>query len=118
MKLLVTGSRDWSDYELLRDVIAKSNCTIVVHGDARGADALAKRAAIELGIEHRPYPAKWHVYGRSAGPKRNQEMLDKEHLPEEPIELCLAFPLAQSIGTRDMMRRATAAGIQVVEVVA
>ncbi len=40
-------------------------------------------------------------------------MLMKEHLPEEPIDLLLAFSrnLATSRGTLDMIRQAKSAGV-------
>jgi hypothetical protein len=42
-------------------------------------------------------------------------MLLKEHLPKEPIGLCLAFAEDFSVayGTSDMRRKALAAGIRV-----
>ena len=113
-KLLITGSRDWTEYGVILEAIRNSGCTIVIRGNARGADTLGKTAALALRYEHRAYPAKWDVHGKAAGPIRNQEMLDKEHTHDHPIELCLAFPLAQSRGTYDMMRRAHKAGIQVI----
>ena len=118
MKILVTGSRKYSDYAKVKSVIIDAlgeniDEAIIVHGGARGADALAGQVAFQRGIEVRVYPAKWDYYGKAAGPKRNQEMLDKEHTPENPIEMVLAFPLKGSIGTWDMVRRAEAAGIPV-----
>lgn len=113
MKVLVTGSREWrSRTPVLRALLA-SKATVVIHGGARGADGYAKWNARALGIPEREYPADWDRYGRAAGPLRNQEMLDKEHLPEEPIDLVLAFPLEGSIGTWDMVKRAEQAGIAV-----
>lgn len=115
VKVLVTGSRDWpyAQRHLIKEALIESNATIVVDGDARGADKHAKWAALELGLERRPYPADWDRYGKAAGPVRNQEMLDKEHRPDEPIDLVLAFPLEASVGTWDMVERAEAAGIEV-----
>ncbi len=53
--------------------------------------------------------------GFAAGPIRNSFMLTEEHLPNEPIDLVLAFSddFAKSKGTRDMMRKARGAGILV-----
>ena len=52
------------------------------------------------------YPAQWDVYGRRAGPIRNQEMID-EGKPDGVV----AFPGGK--GTADMVRRAEAAGLKV-----
>lgn len=57
-------------------------------------------------IEERRYPAQWSLHGRSAGPRRNQRMLD-----EGRPDLVLAFPGAR--GTADLVRRAQAAGVLV-----
>lgn len=113
MKVLVTGSRDWAHKGIVRRVLQQSGATTVIHGDARGADGIAKWIARSLGVTERGYPAKWDLYRRAAGPIRNQEMLDKEHLPGDPIERCLAFPLAQSVGTWDMVERCRKVGIPV-----
>lgn len=62
-----------------------------------------------VGIE--PHPADWNKHGRSAGPIRNQEMLDSG------LNFCFAFvdkPLAESKGTADMVRRCRAAGVQTI----
>lgn len=117
MKILVCGSRHWIhrlpiEWQLRR--LAPGD--IVVHGHHwEGADAITDTIAVELGLVVRRYQANWKKFGRVAGPKRNQEMIDKEHLPKEPIEVCLAFAenFAAAHGTSDMRRRAMVAGIRV-----
>lgn len=117
-KVLVTGDREWSDYQLvfttllgLRGEIERRGAyPVLVHGAARGADTIAHAAAYRLGYEIRRYPAQWELYGRSAGPRRNQEMLNVE-VPH----LVIAFhdDLENSKGTKDMVERARKAGIEV-----
>lgn len=69
---------------------------------------MASSAAIRHGLETESYPADWANFGKAAGPLRNQRMLD-----EGKPDLVVAFTndLASSRGTRDMVRRAQAAGI-------
>ena len=83
---------------------------IVVEGGAPGADLLSKKAAISLNIEYREYKADWKKYGRAAGPKRNQQMLDCER-----PDLVVAFHpnINESKGTKDMVNRARKANIPV-----
>lgn len=107
MRLLVFGSRKWKDARMVRDVIQDLCPDLVVHGAARGADMLAGQAAKELGIPQRAYPANWDLYGRSAGPIRNQQMLDEEH-PDMAVGFRVGGP---SPGTDDMARRVGRAGI-------
>ena len=82
---------------------------IVIEGGAKGADTLAREWAKYQGIQLIEVPANWNREGLSAGPKRNQLMLDLL----EP-DMVVAFPGGP--GTADMVRRAKAAGVFVYEV--
>jgi hypothetical protein len=83
----------------------------VITGCCRGADSLAILVAKELGFDYRVYPANWSEYGKSAGPKRNQTMIDIE----KPV-LVIAFHdcIDKSKGTKDMLKRARYHGIQTI----
>ncbi len=116
MKVLVTGSRAWTDIETVYERLSQlPSGSIVVHGACEGADTIAHAVAEQLGFTVRPYPARWKELGKRAGPIRNQHMLVAEHLPHAPIELCLAFhdDLPNSRGTKDMVGRASDADIEV-----
>jgi len=109
MRILVTGSRRWADEDAVWMAIvneARAEPLVIVHGDCpTGADAIAKAGAEwMLDTVQEAHPADWSQ-GRGAGPRRNQEMVDLG------ADLCLAFPLGESPGTKDCMRRALAAGI-------
>jgi hypothetical protein len=110
MRVLVCGGRHYSDalgvFRVL-DALPDGPLTII-NGGAPGADALARRWAERSHVEVRTFPADWSV-GRSAGPRRNQRMID-EGMPD----LVIAFPGGR--GTADMVRRARAAGIRVREI--
>lgn len=108
MKVLVCGSRSWVEQKPIeRELRQLPKGAIIVHGACRGADNIAGFVAKLLGFEVRPYPADWDLYGLDAGPVRNQEMLDKEHLATEPIDLVLAFHKDPGLGsgTADMKER-------------
>lgn len=114
MKVLVTGDREWSDIQAVIDVLEMlPERSVVIHGAALGADTIAGLIAVSLGHVVREYPADWKKFGRPAGPIRNREMLAKEHVPTEPIELVLAFhnDLQKSRGTKDMVSCVKKAGI-------
>jgi len=113
MEILITGSRDWKNYEIMfEELNALPKDTLLIHGDCRGADKMADLIAGRIGLpKTRAYPANWKTYGKGAGPRRNQQMLDEN--PD--ISLVLAFheDLGRSKGTRDMVRRSEKKGIRV-----
>lgn len=110
MKVIVCGGRDFADRERVCKVLDFLHndraITLLIHGGARGADALAADWASSRGIPTQAFPADWKRHGRGAGPKRNQQMA------EAGADLCVAFP--GGTGTADMCKRAAAAGIEVV----
>ncbi len=117
MRLLVCGSRTWTNYRLLRRVIEatviefEAEPFVLIEGDARGADRMAGALARHHGWDLEVYPARWQHDGRAAGIRRNARML-RHGRPD----LVLAFvdkPLDHSRGTADLVRRARAAGIPV-----
>ena len=113
MRILVTGSREWSNQAAIDYALALAFAgedTVIVHGDCpTGADRLAKEWAERFGVQQEAHPADGETHGKAAGPKRNQEMVDLG------ADVCLAFPLGESRGTRDCMRRASEAGIPVID---
>jgi hypothetical protein len=114
-RILVTGSRAWKDRlaiaQALVEVINERGLpiTIVHGGNQRGADQIVDDIARSVGLmDVEVHPALWEKHGKAAGPIRNQEMVDAG------ADVCLAFPMGESRGTRDCMRRAEAAGIPVI----
>lgn len=75
---LIVGSRSFSDYGLLAakcDLLLRNwGSVVIVSGGARGADALAKRYAMDRGYCYKEFPADWDTYGRCAGYIRNRAM--------------------------------------------
>jgi hypothetical protein len=107
MRILVCGSRNWSDAVAIETAIAaRSSSPTIIHGGATGADEIAHGLARMHGWPVEVYPADWQQHGKAAGPLRNQKMLD-----EGKPDVVLAFPVKDSRGTWDMIRRARAAGI-------
>src|SRR5262245_13933217 len=110
MKTLVCGGRGYQDGQMLRAVLDnlrdRRGLSLLVHGDQWGADYLASAWAEKYGIDQAKFPANWTGRGKSAGPFRNQLMLDVA----KPA-LVVAFP--GGAGTADMVRRAYDAGIEV-----
>ena len=109
MKVLVCGSRDWTDYEAIQKRLSHLPYPVeIIEGGARGADKLARKAAAELGLEVVEHPANWKAYGKSAGFMRNIKMLDREN-----PALVIAFQKDGSRGTQHMIGAARSRGIGV-----
>lgn len=79
MKVIIAGSRDITDYDLVSYAIFISYYAIteVVSGkEPNGVDALGERYAKDIGVDVKPFPADWNKHGKAAGPIRNGEMAD------------------------------------------
>ena len=77
MRVIVAGSRGITDYRVVEEAILRSgfNVTEVVSGTARGVDQLGERFGALNGIPVRRFPADWERYGRSAGYRRNEQLV-------------------------------------------
>lgn len=76
MKVIIAGSRNITDYNMIEQVISKSkfNITEVVCGCAIGVDRVGQQWAKNNSIKIEEMPANWNKHGRAAGPIRNSEM--------------------------------------------
>ena len=110
--VIVTGGRDYSSagalYATLDALHKRRPITLLVHGGASGADKMAAEWANHRDVNSLEFSADWNGHGRAAGPLRNQRMVDRG------ADLVVAFPGGR--GTADCVRRARAAGIEVLEV--
>lgn len=113
-RVLVCGSRSWTDRNAIRERLLKLrdrdpiwDDPTIIHGDARGADKVAADVAARLGFDLEAYPANWMRYGKAAGPMRNIRMLDSG------VDLVLAFQLDGSRGTQHTIDEARRRGIPV-----
>lgn len=119
MRILVTGSRTWTDYVTLADALLNAyfatTCTApvtLVHGGCpRGADEMAHRWADEIResgwrLDEERHPADWERHGKSAGFRRNAEMVTAG------ADLCLAFIRDGSRGASHTADLAEKAGIE------
>lgn len=114
-RVLITGSREWTDRKKIEaDILAlhdlHGDSLVIVHGDCpTGADKMAKEFCLIMDIEQEPHPADWDTYGHAAGPIRNAKMVALG------ADVCVAYPLGNSRGTRGCMALADAAGIEVLD---
>ncbi len=111
MRILVTGSRDWTHWNILNnalnDACRHATNIVIVHGACKtGADRMAKQWAEYQGVIQDPHPAKWKKYHKGAGPIRNAEMVALG------ADLCLAFIRNSSKGATGCADLSEKAGIE------
>jgi hypothetical protein len=100
-KIAVIGSREFTDYDLLKKELDEYPPFILVSGGAKGADSLAEHYADEKGYEkiiHLPDKKKYH--------RRNQLIVDD-------ADEMIAFLLGESKGTKHSLELARKKGIPV-----
>ena len=94
MRIAVIGSRDFNDYDQLKMVLNEhDNIELLVSGGAKGADSLGESWAKEKNVPTLIFKPEWDKYGRSAGFKRNQDIVNNS-------DLVIAFWDGQSRGTK------------------
>lgn len=123
MRVIIAGSRDFNDYDILkqetlkiitglksRGYNTKRENVEIISGTARGADQLGERFAKEFNLGLARFPADWSI-GKRAGYLRNAEM-SKYAKQDEEIGVLIAF-WNGSKGTKHMIDLATKDGLKV-----
>lgn len=112
-KVIVAGSRNFSNYKLLKDVCnetlrekKKEYNIVIVSGGARGADKAGEMYANEEKLDLEIFPADWKKFGKAAGFRRNEQMA-------EFADALIAFWDGKSHGTKHMIDIATEKGMKV-----
>lgn len=111
-RVLVTGSRTWTDEALIREQFKILNGMYygrreitLIHGTAVGVDTMAEKIAQSFGWNIERYPADWNTHGKRAGYIRNAEMVKANP------DICLAFIHNESRGATMCADLAEKAGI-------
>lgn len=113
LRVLVCGGRYYDNAMQLGSWLGGINnrqgISCIIHGAATGADTMAAKFAEWAKIPCLAFPADWAKHGKAAGPRRNALML----VDGKP-DLVVAFSGGK--GTANMVEKARAAGVQVLEV--
>jgi hypothetical protein len=114
MRVLVCGGRDYRGIECVNATLDRLHAVygieVVIHsGVGSLTDFYAGGWATHHGVGQHVFRADFRSYGKSAGPRRNAEMLRKG----KP-DLVVVFP--GRCGTRDMFHKSIRVGVAVVEI--
>lgn len=120
LRIVIAGSRDFNDYELLKrevlNIVKYDNrpkdYVKVISGGARGADTLGERFAKEFGLEVKRFIPDWDGLGKRAGYVRNAEMA-KFAVKDGNYGVLVAFWDSKSKGTKHMIDLANKHGLDV-----
>jgi hypothetical protein len=113
MNIAVVGSRNFTNYDLLKQKLdsiindRKFDNITIISGGASGADTLAEKYAKENNYGLIVKNAEWNKYGKSAGYKRNVEIVNLSNL-------VVAFWDGKSRGTNNTINIAKGKGIEVI----
>lgn len=114
--LLIAGSRDYTDYEefsriadYLLSQVRNNYRILILEGEARGTDTLARKYAIEKNYQLAPFTANWDLYGKAAGLWRNELMVSELSLYKH--RAALFFWDKESRGTRHCIGEVAKSGI-------
>ena len=104
MRVLIFGSRTFDDreslYRIMDDHDRNKKISVVIEGEAPGADTLGREWAKARGIKVEKFPADWERYGKAAGPIRNRQMIS-----EGKPDMAVGFvdkPLMYTKGSKNM----------------
>lgn len=118
MRILVTGSRAWTDGPTIRHALTeialgfRGERITLVHGGAMGADNIAASIADSLGWEVEEHRAHWRphgIYNPRAGLDRNERMIDTLAVG---VDMVIAFWKGGSTGTAHCITKAREAGFE------
>lgn len=119
--VLVCGGREYNNKKKLYNILDNTKKLLgknleIVQGGANGADRLAGDWAKERSVPYTEMPAKWSVYGKSAGIMRNMEMLQYLLNRREMGDTVFTIAFPGGTGTSHMIKACRKKSVDVLEI--
>lgn len=112
-RVIIAGGRNFINYVMVAERCEyylqnklKTHNVIILSGHASGADSMGEKFAEDHNLKCELHPANWELYGKAAGPIRNEEMA-------KVADALIAFWDGKSPGTKSMISLARRKGLQV-----
>lgn len=105
MNIIIAGGRDFDMISYLQDSVAsllsqfEDEPITLFTGKCDGADTIGEKFMKDWGCKIIPFPANWKKYGKSAGPRRNENMACN-------ADMLIVFWDGISSGSKDMINKA------------
>lgn len=116
IKVIIAGPRDYKNEEYVNStldvMIPLYGDVEIVEGGASGVDAIAKKYALKhhssFKTTLKEFQADWNLYGRRAGPIRNNEMA-----MYSDVLIAFRYKKKPSSGTENMIKTALNMGLEI-----
>jgi hypothetical protein len=113
MKLIIAGGRSCTDFQGVLEAFNIFSGLYgypeeIISGGASGVDKIGEKIADQLNIKLIQFPALWELFGKAAGPKRNEEMADY-------ADALLLYWDGKSRGSKNMKKCAKKHNLLIVE---
>lgn len=111
MRVIIAGSRHAEYHHVVKAILDcpfENEVTEIVCGCAKGADTHGATFGAKFNFLVKSFPANWDLYGKSAGPIRNDAMA-------EYADALILVWNGRSPGSANMLRTAKIHGLKIYE---
>jgi hypothetical protein len=114
VRLLVTGSRDWTRGDLIEAVVSRlPRQSVVVHGAGSGADSMAEYCVQRIMTQYPERELRTEPHRANYGLGKRAQAMRNSQMVALGADCCAVFPLEHSKNSWDAALKARDSGIPV-----